>query len=266
MFSWFYITFSKRSSLFVQCVAFMVYWWSHKTKPQVWTHQSDLLHERISPFKNSKEELIALLRRRSFVVELHQSRLDGPTQIHKSILLKLISILHTSSSWYVWWCKYLLSKLNSFGTFPRSPHQGHLDPGSESSREGPFGVVPLTLSHEVWLIFAAESKTHSVCVIYFLYTTDISFFYRSGWQLPLNQVTKLSEKHVGDAAEVLLCCVATELHEDQLFVSDISRTTDHQSLGLWNKNNNRSINSGCAEPRTLRKVWKKNSVAGGCGD
>lgn len=47
--------------------------------------------------------------------------------------------------------------------------------------------------------------------------------------LPASQVTKLGKKHVGDGAEVLFCLIMTELHEDQLLVSDIRRTSDHQS-------------------------------------
>ena len=37
------------------------------------TYQSDFLHERIPPFKDSKEKLVALLRLRSFIIEFHHS-------------------------------------------------------------------------------------------------------------------------------------------------------------------------------------------------
>ncbi len=51
--------------------------------------------------------------------------------------------------------------------------------------------------------------------------------------LPVSQVTKLGKKHVGDGAEVLFCFILTELHEDQLSVSDIGRAANHQSSFLW---------------------------------
>ncbi len=39
--------------------------------------------------------------------------------------------------------------------------------------------------------------------------------------LPVSQVTKLGKEHVSDGTEVLFCFILTELHEDQLFVSDV---------------------------------------------
>lgn len=51
--------------------------------------------------------------------------------------------------------------------------------------------------------------------------------------LPLIQVAVLGEKHVSDGAEVLLCFVVAELHEDQLFLSDFRRPADHHSFFLW---------------------------------
>lgn len=53
--------------------------------------------------------------------------------------------------------------------------------------------------------------------------------------LPVNQVAELRKKHVRNGTEVLLRFILTELHEDQLFVSDIRRATDHQSSFLQHK-------------------------------
>ena len=53
---------------------------------------------------------------------------------------------------------YLLPKLDSFITFPRRLHKRHLDPGSESTRESPRGVIPLTLPHKVGFICTRESE------------------------------------------------------------------------------------------------------------
>lgn len=135
-------------------------------------YQTDLLHERISPLKNSEKQLIGLLRLGPFVVKFHHCG--------------------------------LLPKLDGFTASPQRPHQRHLDPSSETSGEGPHGVVPLTVPHELRFI----------CTV--------------------GQVAELGEQHVSDGAEIFLCLVVTELHEDQLFVSHVGRTAHHQSsfLGL----------------------------------
>lgn len=52
-------------------------------------------------------------------------------------------------------------------------------------------------------------------------------------QLPVSQITKLGKKHVSDGTEVLFGFILTELHEDQLFVSDVRWASDHQSSFLW---------------------------------
>lgn len=49
---------------------------------------------------------------------------------------------------------------------------------------------------------------------------------------PVSQVAKAGENHVGDGAEVLRCFVTAELHEDQLFVSDVRWAAHHQSSFL----------------------------------
>lgn len=50
--------------------------------------------------------------------------------------------------------------------------------------------------------------------------------------LPAHQVTKIRKDHVADGAEVLSRLVTTELHEDDLFASDLRRALDHQSSFL----------------------------------
>ena len=64
---------------------------------------------------------------------------------------------------------------------------------------------------------------------------SVNWTYPWGLQLPVSQVTKLGEKHVGDGTEVLFCFIVTELHEDQLLVSDVRGTADHQSSFLWDR-------------------------------
>lgn len=49
---------------------------------------------------------------------------------------------------------------------------------------------------------------------------------------PVSQVAKAGENHVGDGAEVQRCFVTAELHEDQLFFSDVRRAAHHQSSFL----------------------------------
>lgn len=50
--------------------------------------------------------------------------------------------------------------------------------------------------------------------------------------LPVHQVSEVSEDHVADGAEVLSCLIRAELHEDHLFTSDLRRASDHQSSFL----------------------------------
>lgn len=80
------------------------------------TYQSDFLHKRIPPFKNSKEELIGLLRLRPFVIEFHHRRLKDEITHLKSIFILCVSVCTLVGH------KYLLPKLDSFIVLPRRPH------------------------------------------------------------------------------------------------------------------------------------------------
>lgn len=61
---------------------------SNEDKMPRGTYQSDFLQKRIPPFKDSKEELIASLRFRPFVIEFHHSGLQDPTEMMKLMLLR----------------------------------------------------------------------------------------------------------------------------------------------------------------------------------
>lgn len=66
----------------------------------------------------------------------------------------------TLLKWMNWIIRlqYLLPELHRSTVFPRRPHQRHLDPGPESSREGPRGTVLLTLTHKPCLVCTRETE------------------------------------------------------------------------------------------------------------
>lgn len=138
--------------------------------------------------------------------------------------------------------KNLLAEFHRLVVFPERLHQRHLDPGSESSREGPPGAVPLTFSHKPWLILTRGPENRDC-----LNSPGPGFFCfffngESGKRiegtichaenLPAHQVTKISKDHVTDGAEVLPRFVGTKLHEDDFFASDCRWALDHQSSFL----------------------------------
>lgn len=85
-------------------------------------------------------------------------------------------------------------------------------------------------------LFALESRRKTYQALhYFPHETNRKNTTRpvSHRQLPVNQVTEISEKHVSDGAEVLFCFIVAELHEDHLFVSDVLLAADHHGSFLW---------------------------------